>query len=134
MLRLGLIVFIGLSAGCWKHQRTASVPDVVEEEPKEIETSEALANSETKVTPPFRKTDHCYDFTNDTKIYTGKLISIVNFVPSQISPGITHSEINPNQLRPCQQNRDGQTMFTLVGCRCAVDRIEQLLSRSAPSK
>ena len=92
MLRLGLIVFIGLSAGCWKHQRTASVPDVVEEEPTEIETSEALTNSETKVTPPFRMTDHCYDFTNDTKIYTGKLILIVNFVPSQISPGIIHSE------------------------------------------
>ena len=91
MLRLGFIVFIGFSVGCWNNQRTTNVPDVVKEKSVQ-EPSGTSTNTEKKTPPQVRKTDHCYDFTNDTKIYTGRVI-----LSRTSCPDLRHAFISKNQ-------------------------------------
>ena len=64
-----LIVFIGLCMGCWNHQQAIDEHEkekLAEDKKLEVEAQQRVDN--------FRKTDHCFDFIDHTKVYTGMVL------------------------------------------------------------
>ena len=64
-----LIVFIGLCLGCWNHQQATD-----ELETEKLAEEEKVQVEAQKQVDEFRKTDHCFDFVDHTKVYTGMVL------------------------------------------------------------